>query len=152
MGSPVLLCADGSDLSVAALKAGLALLAPGTEVVVVTAIDDPDPMLLTGSGHAGPLMSGQEFADAKAAATKAAESIISSTQAELGIQGCESRTVSGHPGSAICELADDLSAAAIVIGSRGRGGIKRAVLGSVSDHVVRHAPCTVLVTSANAAE
>jgi len=33
-----------------------------------------------------------------------------------------------------------------VVGSRGRGGLKRAVLGSVSDHLVRNAPCTVVVT------
>ena len=33
-----------------------------------------------------------------------------------------------------------------MVGSRGRGGLKRAVLGSVSDHIVRNAPCPVLVT------
>lgn len=37
---------------------------------------------------------------------------------------------------------------AIVIGTRGRGGIKRALLGSVSDYVVRNAPCPVVVTTA----
>ena len=52
----------------------------------------------------------------------------------------------GDAATAICQLAEELDAAAIVIGSRGRGGIKRAVLGSVSDHVVRNAPCTVIVT------
>jgi nucleotide-binding universal stress UspA family protein len=31
------------------------------------------------------------------------------------------------------------------MGSRGRGGIKRALLGSVSDHVVRNAPCPVVI-------
>ena len=44
------------------------------------------------------------------------------------------------------KIARDESATAIVIGSRGRGGIKKALLGSVSDYVVRNAPCPVVVT------
>jgi nucleotide-binding universal stress UspA family protein len=47
----------------------------------------------------------------------------------------------------LCELAEEIGAGAIVIGSRGRGGFKRALLGSVSDYVVRNAPCPVVVTS-----
>lgn len=36
----------------------------------------------------------------------------------------------------------------IVIGSHGRGGVKRALLGSVAEGVMRHAPCPVLVVRA----
>jgi nucleotide-binding universal stress UspA family protein len=146
MPSPVLLCADGSDLSLEALAAGVALLAAGTELVLVTVADDLDDTLLSGSGHAGPLMTEQEFAAEKASAADEAASIIARAQARLGLEGCPSRVLHGPAGTAICQLADELSAAAIVIGSRGRSGWKRAVLGSVSDEVVRNAPCTVLVT------
>jgi nucleotide-binding universal stress UspA family protein len=45
----------------------------------------------------------------------------------------------------IVHLAEDLGAGLIVMGSRGRGGIRRALMGSVSDSVVRHAHCPVLV-------
>ena len=45
----------------------------------------------------------------------------------------------------IIALAEDIGAGLIVIGSRGRGGIRRALMGSVSDLVVRHAHCPVLV-------
>jgi nucleotide-binding universal stress UspA family protein len=45
----------------------------------------------------------------------------------------------------IVHLAEDLSAGLIVMGSRGRGGMRRALMGSVSDSVVRHAHCPVLV-------
>jgi nucleotide-binding universal stress UspA family protein len=45
----------------------------------------------------------------------------------------------------IVQVAKDIGAGLIIIGSRGLGGIKRAVIGSVSDSVVRHAPCPVLV-------
>ena len=66
---------------------------------------------------------------------------------DLGIPDAELRVLTGSPGPAICDLATELGASAIVIGSRGRGGFRRAVLGSVSDHVVRHAPCPVVVTT-----
>jgi nucleotide-binding universal stress UspA family protein len=45
----------------------------------------------------------------------------------------------------IVQVAKDIGAGLIVVGSRGLGGIRRAVIGSVSDSVVRHAPCPVLV-------
>jgi nucleotide-binding universal stress UspA family protein len=46
---------------------------------------------------------------------------------------------------AIVHLAEDIGAGMIVIGSRGYGGMRRAVLGNVADSVVRHAHCPVLV-------
>jgi nucleotide-binding universal stress UspA family protein len=51
----------------------------------------------------------------------------------------------GSPDAEIVKLADDIGAGLIVLGSRGLGGIRRALIGSVSDSVVRHAHCPVLV-------
>ena len=51
-------------------------------------------------------------------------------------------------GAAVTEivaLAEDIEAGLIVMGSRGLGGIRRALVGSVSDAVVRHAHCPVLI-------
>jgi nucleotide-binding universal stress UspA family protein len=45
----------------------------------------------------------------------------------------------------IVALAEELGAGLIVMGSRGLGGVRRALMGSVSDSVVRHAHCPVLV-------
>jgi nucleotide-binding universal stress UspA family protein len=45
----------------------------------------------------------------------------------------------------IVQVAEDISAGMIVMGSRGLGGVRRALMGSVSDSVVRHAHCPVLV-------
>jgi nucleotide-binding universal stress UspA family protein len=45
----------------------------------------------------------------------------------------------------IVALAEDTGAGLIVMGSRGHGGIRRALMGSVSDAVMRHAHCPVLV-------
>ena len=46
---------------------------------------------------------------------------------------------------AIVHLAEDIDAGLIVIGSRGYGGLRRALLGNVADSVVRHAHCPVVV-------
>ena len=45
----------------------------------------------------------------------------------------------------IVNLAEEIRAGLVVVGSRGRSGIRRALMGSVSDAVVRHAHCPVLV-------
>jgi nucleotide-binding universal stress UspA family protein len=45
----------------------------------------------------------------------------------------------------IVQVAEDIEASLIVMGSRGLGGIRRALIGSVSDSVIRHAHCPVLV-------
>lgn len=54
-------------------------------------------------------------------------------------------TVYGHRSEAILEYAKKSRADLIVIGSRGLSAVERYVLGSVSEVVVHHAPCSVLV-------
>jgi nucleotide-binding universal stress UspA family protein len=51
----------------------------------------------------------------------------------------------GTPAAEIVELAEELEVGLVVVGSRGSSGIRRALMGSVSDSVVRHAHCPVLV-------
>lgn len=51
----------------------------------------------------------------------------------------------GDPGSVVAERAKELDAELIVIGSHGRSGFARLMLGSVAEHVTRLAPCPVLV-------
>jgi nucleotide-binding universal stress UspA family protein len=51
----------------------------------------------------------------------------------------------GRPDREIVALAEELGAGLIVMGGRGLGGMKRALMGSVSDFVVRNARCPVLV-------
>ncbi len=51
----------------------------------------------------------------------------------------------GAAAEEIVALAEDIGAGLIAVGSRGRGGIRRALMGGVSDSVVRHAHCPVFV-------
>ncbi|MBD2312162.1 universal stress protein [Desertifilum sp. FACHB-1129] len=50
----------------------------------------------------------------------------------------------GNPGQTICTLARTWKADLIVIGRRGRAGLTELFLGSVSNYVLHHAPCSVL--------
>ncbi len=51
----------------------------------------------------------------------------------------------GDPGRAICDFAREWQADLIITGSQGRTGLSELFLGSVSNHVTHHAPCSVLV-------
>jgi len=52
---------------------------------------------------------------------------------------------SAHPSIEICKVAKETGASLIVLGSHGRTGILRRLLGSVAEATVRHAPCSVFV-------
>jgi nucleotide-binding universal stress UspA family protein len=51
----------------------------------------------------------------------------------------------GAADAEIVKLAEEIGAGLVVMGSRGQGGMWRALMGSVSNSVVRHAHCAVLV-------
>lgn len=51
----------------------------------------------------------------------------------------------GEPDVEVVALGEEIGTGLIVMGSRGYGGVRRALMGSVSDSVVRHAHCPVLV-------
>jgi nucleotide-binding universal stress UspA family protein len=64
---------------------------------------------------------------------------------ESGGTVSETHLREGRAAEEIIELAEELGAGLIVMGSRGYGRLRRALLGSVSDAVVRHAHCPVTI-------
>ncbi len=62
----------------------------------------------------------------------------------IGIEA-EYTQLTGNPGAMICELAHNWEADLIIVGSRGLKGIKEMFVGSVSNYVSHHAPCSVLI-------
>lgn len=60
----------------------------------------------------------------------------------------EAKVIEGDPRTALVEAARDQRADLVVVGSHGRSGIAKLILGSVASHVVTHAPCSVLVVKA----
>jgi nucleotide-binding universal stress UspA family protein len=51
----------------------------------------------------------------------------------------------GRPAEQIIDLSEDLGVGLLVVGSQGQSALRRAVLGSVSESVVRYAHCPVFV-------
>jgi nucleotide-binding universal stress UspA family protein len=148
MALTVLCCTDGSEHALDALRTGLAVVAPADRVVVATVIEPVDPTLVYGTGLAGGVVPAADFDAGETARETEAQELLDATVAALGLTNAETRVVMGATGPALIELAEQLPASVIVIGTRGHGGLRRAVLGSVSDYVVRHAPCPVVATSA----
>jgi len=144
----VLVCADGSPASLEAATKGLALLTNVERVVIATVVPDALDLEITmsSSGMAGPAMPLSDYEELEAARVADGESIVAESATALSLANAETKVLEGSAGPALCEYADQIKADAIIIGSRGHGRFRRAFLGSVSDHVVRHAPCPVLVT------
>ena len=51
----------------------------------------------------------------------------------------------GKPGEAIVKFAEEKKVTMVIMGTRGLGSIRRTIMGSVSDYVVHHAHCPVIV-------
>jgi len=97
----------------------------------------------------GPLTAGRPEA-AYAAARRWVEEHLEAWLAGARAAGRPARSVArtGRPHEEILKLAGDERADLIVMGTEGRGGLDRALLGSVADRVVRLAPCPVLTVRA----
>ena len=79
--------------------------------------------------------------------TGLAQTLATRVEKELRDAGLsvESRVVKGDPRDALVDIARSIQADLLVVGSHGRTGLAKIVLGSVAAHVVTHAPCSVLV-------
>jgi len=69
----------------------------------------------------------------------------------LGAERVDSISVNGVPHEEIVRRARELDCDLIVMGTHGRSGLKHAIVGSVAEKVVRHAPCTVMVVKGTTA-
>ncbi|HEY6749962.1 MAG TPA: universal stress protein [Rubrobacteraceae bacterium] len=139
----ILLATDGSEEAALAVKTAADIATKtGSELHVVyvgpsleyAGMGPPQIADIPAPTHEQLSTEARELLDAEVEQVKAAGGTVA--QAHLGL---------GAPDQEIVDLAEKLSAGLVVIGSRGRGGIRRALMGSVSDSVVRHAHCPVLV-------
>jgi nucleotide-binding universal stress UspA family protein len=82
--------------------------------------------------------------------TQAAKALLdhySETAMHQGV-ATETNCRVADPGQGLCEAAKSWNADLIVVGRRGRKGLTEAILGSVSNYVLHHAPCAVLIIQA----
>lgn len=146
----ILVGTDGSEEAVAAAATGIGLLASPDQVTLLCAVDISS-VLMSGheSGFAGGMATDEEVAAARQRNDLEATGALEVTSAAIaqvaGDAEIDTRIVEGDAGRILVDEATQLGADAIVVGSQGKGAIKRALLGSVSSHVVNNAPCPVVV-------
>jgi nucleotide-binding universal stress UspA family protein len=139
----VLVATDGSELSVSAAHRAFELLggpADVTVLAVLTELPGDDAGGIEGSTES-PVEAEKDWQDESTEAQEA----IAKTAAEVHGATVERRIEIGDAGPMIVWVAEQVGADVVVVGSHGRSALKRMVVGSVSEHVVHHAPCPVLV-------
>jgi nucleotide-binding universal stress UspA family protein len=142
----VLLATDGTDQSDAALEALKGVnLNDGDEVEIISVIESLYPSVV--DIYAGYLPDGAELEEKERAAAQGfLQEAAKKVKAFLGDGVTISvEALAGSPESAIVERAEKIDADLIVVGSHGYRAWERLLIGSVSDSVVHHAPCSVLV-------
>ena len=141
----------GSDFSAAsdeALRQALAYAAEGSRVTFVHGIALP---ITSGFGAPAPMMAAVVDKDVlERDATSKYRAQLARVK-EGAERTAEIEIAFDEPGAAIVRCAEDRQADLIVVGSRGSTGLRRMVLGSVAESVVRHAPVPVLVARPSSA-
>lgn len=114
----------------------------GTKVFVLSAVRAP-VMVNTEVYVGGPYANDQAFDEA----IKYGEELTARVEQEFRDVGLdtEARVIQGDPRMVIVDTARTVSADLVVVGSHGRTGLAKLMLGSVASHVITHAPCDVLV-------
>ena len=139
----ILIGVDDSPHSQAALEFVKRMTWPaGTEVVVVSAVRPVVP-LYTEVYLPAPEQLERVTEDQR----RFHEELVSRTELQLRDRGFRTtaRVLAGDPREAIIDMARREAADLIVVGSHGRSGLTKLLMGSVASHIVTHAPCDVLV-------
>jgi len=139
----ILLATDGSEEARQAAQAAAELSKDtGSEVHVTYVLPSPRELRGHHTYSRDVMRSVLEQAEGEA------RSFLEAQAQQVGESGgkvAETHLRAGEPDKEIVKLSEELGAGAIVIGSRGLGAVSRALMGTVSESVVRHAHCPVFV-------
>lgn len=141
----LLIPTDGSDPAEAAARRGFDLAAHCNAAVHVLSVADSS--IATGAGYSGDSQSIRNRLREQATARATA---LRDDATERGLEATAT-TREGIPSKEIVDYADEHAMDAIAIGTSGRGGVTRAVVGSVADKVVRTASVPVVTINPEAA-
>jgi nucleotide-binding universal stress UspA family protein len=139
----IVLGVDGSPDSLSAASfVGSLPLDPGHRLTLVAAVPPPPvpPAFELGSSA---LFLDETLTRWQTEAERVLESVAASFKKEVAT--IERRAPVGQPGEEIVSTANAVGADLIAVGARGHGTFKRLLLGSVSEYVLHHAECPVLV-------
>lgn len=144
--SKVLVATTETEFDAQAVREALSLLGPGHDYLILTVLQGEVPAIV-GDGLAieGSIpVPAEAWVEQEEQDHILAERRIRETFRELGPE-VEVRVESGDPGERICAVAVEERVDLVVVGSHDVGTLRRILGGSVSDDVVHHAPCPVLL-------
>jgi nucleotide-binding universal stress UspA family protein len=151
-----LIATDGSDFALAAAQRATRLFAPALEITLLSVVPPPVmPVAAPVTGiEAAPIATPETTEELTEAYLEEAQGSLERTAKALGGPAISSDRIArrveyGDPATEICRVAEDEQFDVIVVGSHGGGFMKRVLLGSVSQHLLHHAPCPVLVVRAS---
>ena len=143
----VLLATDGSRVGAAAVdKLKMFRLGSADEICIISIVDMALPLAIDVYGGYLP-----DTSEIEKTAKENAKKLVAETKEVVegffpeGRPKVSTDILFGTPESRIVEMAEQISADLIVMGSHGYNRWERLLLGSVSSSVVHHAPCSVLV-------
>ena len=144
---------DGSPDSEAALAVAARLAERfGARLVLANVVEYvPSPYATAGAIGGYPVARGPA-AEAHSEQMQAGAHLLEKMAEHANVEAAKRRVVSGFASERLADLADEENAELIVVGSRGRGALKAAFLGSVSTSLIGVARCPVLVVPPGATE
>lgn len=148
MYARILIASDGSELADRALEHGLQLAKlAGSELTVVTVTE---PVTIVGGGYAsiagGVIDPLPELIEAQ---EKAARELLERAAKRAAEHGVTAKTIlvdNSFAAEGIVATANEIGAELIIMGSHGRRGLNRLLLGSQTNNVLAHTKIPVLVT------
>jgi nucleotide-binding universal stress UspA family protein len=136
----ILLPLDGSEPALEAVRHALRLVREGLRAEFVLAnVQEPTYLYELVLAHDAELLERASGA-AGAHALEAGEALLK----EAGIE-CERELATGDPAHTLMEIAERYGCDAVIMGARGKGRLRRAMLGSVSHEVLHAAPVPVTI-------
>lgn len=143
-----IIATDGSDFSKAAIAKFCEFIGnpKQLEIKIISIYESLPPVF------AGPYAFSADYnGQYEAAAREEAKKHVAEAEEQLRnsltktVLDISTRTLMGIPGQFIVEIAEEWNADLVVVGTHGYGAWSRLMLGSTSDSIVHHAPCSVLV-------
>ena len=149
----ILIATDGSAFSMAAIDACRNIIADPkhTSIKLISVTEDPTPI------GPDPFTTSEEYPnEMERVLNQQAKNILEQAESHIKttfsepVSDLTTEVVMGSPARVIVNRAREWEADLIVVGSHGAGFWSRMLLGSVSNSVVHHAPCSVLVARGEA--
>ena len=152
MSTTILCGVDDSPDSQAALGIAASLADRLRLKLVVAHVAEPDHIPYAAAAPFGQLAGSAAVVEEVGAKMGSAERVLEEVLHSAGLADAERRAEVGVPAERLAELADEVDAELIVVGSRGRGAFRSAFLGSVSNALLGVARCPVVIVPRGATE